>query len=107
MEPMEEDPRRPAVGGANRREEQLARALHRDLQRRQRRDSSHRTFWRWLGVLGMVGWPFAITTVGGAWLGHYLDTRLGTGIQFTLLLMVVGLALGSTVVWQVFRRTEE
>jgi hypothetical protein len=51
----------------------------------------------------MVGWPLAITIVGGAWLGHYLDLRLGTGVQFTLLLLTLGVVVGSLVVWKVLK----
>ncbi len=85
---------------------QLAKTLQRDFARHRRRDTSHRTFWRWIGVLGMVGWPLAITTVGGAWLGHYLDLKFNTGIRFTLMLLTGGLILGSLVVWNVLKGTE-
>jgi ATP synthase protein I len=86
--------------GESRRSE-LKRALERDFQRHGRREQSPRSFWRWLGVLGMVGWPIAITTVGGTLLGHYLDLRFGSGIQFTLLLLLIGVVLGSFVAWKI------
>ena len=53
-----------------------------------------------MGVLGMVGWPIAILTVGGAWLGHYIDARFNTGIQFTLLLLTIGAVVSSLVAWK-------
>ena len=59
-----------------------------------------RSFWRWMGVLGMVGWPIAILTVGGAWLGHYIDARFNSGIQFTLLLLTIGAVVSSLVAWK-------
>ena len=83
------------------RRNELARTLQRDFERHRRRDTSHRSFWRWLGVLGMVGWPIAIMTVGGALLGHYLDVRFNSGIQFTLMLLTVGVIVGSWVAWKV------
>lgn len=83
----------------NRRNE-LPRTLQRDFERHRRRDISQRTFWRWLGVLGMVGWPIAIMTVGGALLGHYLDVRFNSGIQFTLMLLTAGVIVGSWVAWK-------
>lgn len=85
----------------NHRRDQLTRAIQRDFKRRSRRDETGHSFWQSLGVLGMVGWPLAVTTVGGAWLGHFLDMKWETGIQFTLLLLTVGVLLGSLVVWQV------
>jgi ATP synthase protein I len=90
----------------NDRQRQVTKALRKDFERRRRRDSSHRAFWRWLGVLGMVGWPLAISIVGGAMLGHYLDVRWNTGIQFTLLLLTLGVAIGSLVVWRVLGEHE-
>lgn len=85
------------------RDQQFEQALERDFRRHRRRDASHRSFWRWIGVLGMVGWPLTLGTVGGAWLGHYLDVRLGTGIRLTLMLMSVGLIVGSLAVWNVLK----
>ncbi len=78
----------------------LQRALERDFQRHGRREDNHHSFWRWMGVLGMVGWPIAILTVGGAWLGHYLDVQFNTGIQFTLLLLTIGAVVSSLVAWR-------
>ena len=78
----------------------LKRSLERDFQRHGRREDSHRSFWRWMGVLGMVGWPIAILTVGGALLGHYLDTRFNSGVQFTLLLLTIGAVVSSFVAWK-------
>ena len=83
------------------RRNDLASTLERDFERRRRREKGHRSFWKWLGVLGMVGWPIAFTTVGGALLGHYLDVRFNTGIQFTLLLLTIGVVIGSLVAWNV------
>ena len=78
----------------------LKRTLERDFQRHGRREDSHHSFWRWMGVLGMVGWPIAIMTVGGAMLGHYFDVRFNSGIQFTLLLLTIGAIVGSLVAWK-------
>lgn len=89
------------------RETQLAQSLQRDLRRHQRRKGSQKSFWRWVGVLGMVGWPLAISTVGGAWLGHYVDKKMDTGIQFTLMFLTIGLTLGVLVVWNVLKETEK
>ncbi len=86
------------------RQDDLKNALKRDFNRRRRRESEHRSFWRWLGILGMVGWPIAMMTVGGALLGHYLDIRFNSGIQFTLLLLTIGVVIGSYVAWNAIRK---
>ena len=82
------------------RRDDLQRALERDFQRHGRREDNHHSFWRYMGVLGMVGWPISIMTVGGALLGHYLDVRFNSGIQFTLLLLTIGVLLSSLVAWK-------
>jgi ATP synthase protein I len=51
-------------------------------------------------MLGMVGWPIAVSSVGGALLGHYLDTRWHTGVRFTLMLLMGGTVLGAFVAWK-------
>jgi ATP synthase protein I len=75
-------------------------AVRRDAERLARREQGHRSFWRSLGVVGMVGWPIALGSVGGTLLGRYLDTRLDTGIRFTLMLMTVGVAIGCLAAWR-------
>lgn len=75
-------------------------AVRRDGQRLARREQGHRSFWRSLGVIGMVGWPIALGSVGGTLLGRYLDTRLDTGIRFTLMLMTVGVLIGCFAAWR-------
>jgi len=45
-----------------------------------------------LGVLS-IGWDLAIPIVGGAVLGHFLDTWLGISYTFTLGLLVLGVMI--------------
>lgn len=73
--------------------------LRRDLQRHTARESQD-TFWRSLAVLGTVGWPVALLAVNGVLLGRAIDSAVGTGVQFTLLLLVVGVAVGSIAAWR-------
>lgn len=75
-------------------------AIERDRSRLARREPGNHSFWRSLNVIGMVGWPIVLTTVGGAWLGRYLDSRFDSGIRFTLMLVMVGAMLGSWVAWK-------
>ena len=80
------------------------RSLERDVSRLRRREGSGATFWRSLSVIGAVGWPIALGTVGGALLGRLLDARLGTGIRFTLMLLTAGVLLGSFLAWKALGR---
>ncbi len=75
-------------------------AVRRDGERLARREKGHRSFWRSLGVLGMVGWPIALGSAGGTLLGHYLDKRFDTGIHFTLMLMTAGVLMGCFTAWK-------
>jgi len=79
------------------------RSLDRDVDRYARRERSSETFWRSLSVLGTVGWSIVLPAAGGAWLGHRLDLRFGTGVRFTLMLLTAGVMIGSVVAWRVIR----
>lgn len=75
-------------------------AVRRDGSRLARREKGHRSFWQSLNVLGMVGWPIALGSVGGAVLGHYLDMHFTAGVRYTLMLMTVGVLAGSFAAWK-------
>lgn len=79
------------------------RSLARDVGRFQRRDPSGASFWRSLSVLGTVGWSIALPAAAGAWLGHWLDLRLDSGVRFTLMFLVAGVLAGSAVAARVVR----
>ena len=98
-----ERPRPPAPG----RRPDARRSLERDVDRLERREPPGESFWRSLSVLGVVGWSIALPAALGAWLGHRLDLRFETGVRFTLMLLVVGVTLGSVVAWRIVREHRE
>ena len=81
----------------------LRASLERDLRRYGRREPGNRTFWESIGVLGSVGWPIVLATVGGALAGRWLDGRWATGIRFTLLLLIAGAAAGAAMAWHLIQ----
>ena len=83
----------------------LKRAMRKDIERFRSREKGHGTFWRSLSILGGVGWPIVLLTAGGAILGHYLDRRWDTGIHMTLILLFVGVVLGSAAAWHMVQGT--
>jgi ATP synthase protein I len=85
----------------------MREALKRDISRRAQREPGGRSFWHSLGVLGMVGWPIALMSVGGAFLGRYLDVRFNTGVRFTLMLITAGAAIGSYTAWRVLEERQK
>jgi len=82
-------------------------SLERDIERFARREPSGKAFWRSLSVLGTIGWSISLPAVGGAWLGHRLDLRLESGVHFTLMLLAVGVCLGSAIAWSILRSHQE
>ena len=95
--------RRRAAGDADSRRPNLQASLDRDLDRYARRERDASSFWRSVGLLGSVGWPIVVTTVGGAFAGRWIDARLNTGIQFTLLLLVAGAVVGAAIAWNLLK----
>ncbi len=53
-----------------------------------------RSFWHYASLVGAGGWLFVIPVVGGAYLGRYLDKKMGSGIICTAALIVIGMAIG-------------
>ena len=93
---MDESVDRPANG----RRAQWRSALRRDISRHERRATGRGNFWRYLSLLGSVGWPIVVAGVGGTWLGQMVDVNLGGGRRCTVLLLIIGIALGSWVAWR-------
>ncbi len=84
-----------------RREEARERA-RKDLSRYQRRTPGGE-FWRALALIGSVGWPIILFSTGGALLGRQLDAWLETGVELTLLLLLVGTVLGCLMAFRAVR----
>jgi len=77
------------------------------VERFERRERSGATFWRSLSLIGTVGWSIALPAAAGAWFGHRVDSRFGTGVRFTLMLLTAGVLVGSAVAWRVVRSHRE
>lgn len=61
-------------------------------------------FWHYASVIGVGGWLFALPVVAGAYLGRYLDGRLGGGISWTLTFIILGIAAGIYNLWYFLMR---
>lgn len=82
-------------------EEHLAQAARRrhDREARWRREGE-RPLGRNLAMIGAYGWLVVATTVGGAFLGRWLDGLRGGGIVFTAALVLLGAGAGMWLMWQ-------
>ena len=52
---------------------------------------------RGLGTFGMIGWSIAVPTVGGAFLGLWLDRIAPQSFSWTLALILAGVVLGGFI----------
>ena len=55
---------------------------------------------RRLAQIGVLGWIIIVPTLGGLFLGHWIDKQFGTGIFWTGPLLIVGLAIGGWTAWK-------
>ncbi|MFT5742553.1 MAG: ATP synthase protein I [Paracoccaceae bacterium] len=54
---------------------------------------------RGIGTFGMIGWSIAVPTVGGAFLGLWLDRIAPQDFSWTIALLLGGLAMGIFIAW--------
>lgn len=52
---------------------------------------------RGIGVFGMIGWSIAVPTVGGAFLGLWLDRVAPQNFSWTIALILGGVVLGGAI----------
>src|SRR6185312_14398411 len=71
---------------------------------RERRDRAQREGGRSIGqdlaLVGVVGWTLVIPALLGVYAGRALDRRFGSGVFWTLGLLVAGIVLGCVLAWQ-------
>ncbi|MGO8915556.1 MAG: AtpZ/AtpI family protein [Stellaceae bacterium] len=53
-----------------------------------------------LAMIGVLGWTIVAPTLLGIFAGRWLDRAFGSGIFWTLGLLVAGLAVGCTLGWK-------
>jgi ATP synthase protein I len=77
-------------------ERQLAAKQARKLRAMRQRD---RNAWFGLGMFGVVGWSVAIPAVALTALGVWIDARSSAPYSWTLMLLVIGMAVGCLNAW--------
>ena len=75
-------------------------AIRRRTQRMQKtRDEPQYSPLNGLGVFGVIGWSVAIPTVGGAFLGMWLNRVAPQSFSWPIALILGGVVLGGLVAW--------
>jgi ATP synthase protein I len=82
------------------RHEEFRRRI-RDEERRKLHARSKKSegIWFGLGMIGLIGWSVAVPTVVGVAIGIWVDTTWDSPFSWTLMLLALGVALGSMNAW--------
>ena len=82
------------------KENDSAAAIRRRAQRMQEsRDEPSFSPLSGLGVFGVIGWSVAIPTVGGAFLGVWLNKVAPQDFSWPIALILGGVVVGAMVAW--------
>lgn len=81
------------------------RELEKDIAEKEQRkvrarQEQNRTVWFGLGMFGLVGWSVAVPALTGIALGLWIDSRWPSRFSWTLMLLVLGVALGCLNAWR-------
>ena len=79
----------------------LADEVRRRRERRTRAERDRgRSIGQDLGLVGVIGWTLVIPALLGIYAGRALDRRFGSGVFWTLGLLVAGIVLGCALACQ-------
>jgi ATP synthase protein I len=89
------------------RRQELQRELQaRSARKRQARAEGDRSALTGLALFGMVGWAVVVPMLLGLALGLWIDRHLPSRFSWTLMLLVLGTALGCLNAWHWIRREQ-
>lgn len=81
------------------RERELEEELKQREKRRLKAQKQDEHPWFGLGMLGLVGWAFAIPMLAVLAVGIWLDTRFEAPYSWSLMAVFVGAAIGALNAW--------
>ncbi len=83
---------------------ELNKQIERQTKRLRTADRERPTLMAQTVYLGTLGLVFVLPVVGGAYLGHWLDTLTeGYSMRWTLSLIFLGLVIGAVNAWLLLR----
>jgi ATP synthase protein I len=56
-----------------------------------------------LAMVGTLGWLIVVPTLGGTFVGRWIDRKMGMGVTFTSALMCIGMVAGCFLAWKKVR----
>jgi ATP synthase protein I len=65
------------------------------------------TVWFGLGMIGVVGWSVAIPTLIGTAIGLWIDRTWPSRFSWVLMLLILGVAVGSANAWYWVKKARE
>ena len=77
-------------------EEHIKEKSRRKIEARKEKD---RGLWYGVGMFGLVGWSVAMPTLLFLALGIWIDSRYPSQYSWTLMLLVIGIAIGCLNAW--------
>ncbi|NQT82267.1 AtpZ/AtpI family protein [bacterium] len=77
----------------------------RELIEKGRREKGQ-SFWRYVGLIGAVGWSVVVPMALGVLLGLWLDRKFQTGSRWTLALLLLGLSVGCLNAWRTITKEQ-
>ena len=77
----------------------FSREIGAKAARKLRARNSTQGVWFGLGMMGLIGWSVVVPTLAGVALGIWLDKHHPGSHSWTLMLLVIGLAIGCLNAW--------
>ncbi len=71
----------------------------RAARKRKAQKAGRRTVWFGFGMFGLVGWAVSLPAIAGVALGAWLDLNFHTKLNWTLALLLAGVAVGCLNAW--------
>jgi ATP synthase protein I len=70
------------------------------------RGEKGQSFWRYVGLIGAVGWSVVVPMIVGALLGLWIDGKYATRPRWTVVLLLLGLGIGCVNAWRVITKEQ-
>lgn len=97
--PNQQPNNRPNNQSNNQSKEEFLRKISRKSQRKLKARRSRTHAWIGMRMFGLVGWAVTVPTLMGIALGVWIDRHVQSQYSWTLMLLLIGVALGCFNGW--------